>query len=121
MGKRICVLEDDDDIREVIEMLLNEEAYEVTGFASVSDFVKGGKGLMPDLFLLDVMLPDGNGIDVCEMLKSGEHTAYIPILMMSAHSTDELVKESCRADGFVAKPFDIDELIRKVSQAMSIN
>lgn len=118
MGKRICVLEDDDAIREVIEILLNEEAYEVTGFASVSDFVKGGKGRMPDLFLLDVMLPDGNGIDVCEMLKSAEQTRNIPVLMMSAHSSKVLVEQKCSSDGFVAKPFDINELLTKVDRAI---
>lgn len=118
MGKRICVLEDDEDIRQVIEILLNEEAYEVTGFASVSDFLKGGKGRMPDLFLLDVMLPDGNGIDVCGMLKSAEQTKNIPVLMMSAHSSKTLVEQSCSSDGFVAKPFDIDELLGKIGQAI---
>lgn len=75
---------------------------------------------MPDLFLLDVMLPDGNGIDVCEMLKTAHQTRSIPVLIMSAHSSEHLVKQSCRSDGFVAKPFDINELINKVTRAIEI-
>jgi len=117
-GKRICVLEDDDDIREIINVLLKEEKYQVSGFASVSDFIRGGKGGGPDLFLLDVMLPDGNGVDVCSMLKSDNLTQNIPVLMMSANSSELEVANSCKAHGFVAKPFDIYDLISKVAKVL---
>ncbi|WP_442591868.1 response regulator [Pedobacter sp. AW31-3R] len=117
--KRICVLEDDESIREVLEILLTEENYQVNGFASVSDFLKGNKGNEPDLFLLDIMLPDGNGIDLCSMLKSSERTRNIPVLMMSAHSNQMKVEETCSAEGFVKKPFDIYDLLLKVESVLA--
>lgn len=119
MGKKICILEDDEAILEVIGLLLAGEAYEVSGFASVSDFIKGNKGDLPDLFLLDVMLPDGSGIDVCGLLKSSSLTRHIPVLMMSAHSSKSQIQLSCEAQGFVSKPFDIYDLLEKVELAMA--
>ncbi|WP_025144274.1 response regulator transcription factor [Pedobacter jeongneungensis] len=117
MGRRICILEDDENIREIITILLSEENYEVTAYASIADFAARSTEYIPDLFLLDVMLPDGSGIDVCGLLKTTQHTMNIPVLMMSANSSKRLIELSCQADGFVPKPFDIYELLDKVSKS----
>lgn len=119
MGKRICILEDDPDIREIIEILLVEEQYEVISFGCVSDFIRKGKDSQPDLFLIDVMLPDGNGVEVCEILKSGELTKTIPVLMMSAHSDKIAIEQYCIPNGFIAKPFDIYDLLNKVDLSLT--
>ncbi|RZK40593.1 MAG: response regulator [Pedobacter sp.] len=118
MAKRICILEDDESIREVIELILGEEAYEVLAFASVGEFIHSDRKKNTDLFLLDVMLPDGNGIDICGMLKSAKETCNIPVLMMSANVSPSQIQNCCQADGFVAKPFDISDLLGKVSQTL---
>lgn len=118
MAKWICVLEDDDDIRDIITFLLNDGTYIVSGYASVSEFTARSEATVPDLFLLDVLLPDGNGIDVCKVLKSNFLTQSVPVLIMSAHASKSEIYHSCKADGFIAKPFDIDYLLHKVSSAL---
>lgn len=116
MGKRIFLLEDDHGIREVIELILELESYQVTSFETVEAFMMGNTNEVPDLFILDVMLPDGNGIQVCRELKSvGKNS---PILMMSAHSTAFEVENACEAEAFIAKPFDINNLVETVKKLM---
>lgn len=119
LGKRICLLEDNDDIREILEYLLNDENYEVFAFANVHDFELNIKNVKPDLFLLDVMLPDGNGMDVCQKLKTSQITHTIPVFMMSAHAQLSEMKKACPAEGFVTKPFDVFELINKIDRQMT--
>jgi len=116
MARKIYVLEDDPDIRDILEMILIEENYEVLTFSSVSEFMERDKHELADLFLLDIMLPDGNGINVCELLKKNANTSKIPVLMMSAHSNQGEVESSCAAQGFIAKPFDIYNLIAQVDR-----
>ncbi|RZJ77579.1 PleD family two-component system response regulator [Pedobacter sp. Leaf250] len=120
MGKSVFVLEDDEGIRDVIILLLEEENYDVKGFASVEDFNLNAKNLQPDLFLLDVMLPDGSGMDVCGVLKKSENTKNIPVLMMSAHAKIAEINKSCNAQGFIAKPFDIYDLLKKVDSQLNL-
>ncbi|WP_426328706.1 response regulator transcription factor [Pedobacter sp. R-06] len=121
MAKRIYVLEDDQDIRDIIEMILTEEKYEVISFSSINEFMLKDKHDQADLFLLDIRLPDGNGINVCEKLKKDFNTKKIPVLMMSAHSSKNEVQNSCGAQGFIAKPFDIYKLIEQVGHSIRHN
>ena len=114
MGKKICLLEDDEGIREIIEMILTDEQYEVYGFSNVKDFMAFEGKASQDLYLLDVRLPDGNGLKVCDNLKSNEETKRIPIMMMSAHAGLNEMRRSCKAEDFIAKPFDIFDLLKKV-------
>ncbi|RYD78473.1 MAG: response regulator [Sphingobacteriales bacterium] len=114
MGKRICVLEDNDEIREIISFILEEESYEVFSYSNVKDFIDTGKNLKPDVFLLDVMLPDGNGLDVCNILKADSATRSIPVMMMSANYKNTDVSKGCSAQDFISKPFDIFDLISRV-------
>jgi DNA-binding response OmpR family regulator len=120
MGKSVCVLEDDEGIRDVIILLLQEENYHVTGFASIEDFNLNAKNLKPDLFLLDVMLPDGSGIDICSGLKMADSTKNIPVLMMSAHAKIGEINKTCNAQGFISKPFDIYDLLKRVDYQLNL-
>ena len=85
MKKQVVLVEDDLDIRELIELILAEENYEVVSFERIRDFKNSMQQQQPDLILLDIMLPDGNGIDLCHELKSDERTQRIPVVLMSAH------------------------------------
>lgn len=67
-----------------------------------------------NLFLLDVMLPDGNGIEVCKELKSSITTREVPVVMMSAHADLKNLGEECPAEDFITKPFDINKLLQKI-------
>lgn len=117
LGQHICVLEDDADIRELISYLLESEGFKVTAFSCVTDFKAEPFAEDIALFLLDVMLPDGNGIVVCQELKSAEATAHIPVLLMSANAPAAL-QGACKNDGFISKPFDIDDLVARVRQML---
>ncbi|RZM10943.1 MAG: response regulator [Pedobacter sp.] len=111
---KIFVLEDDKDIREVVQMILELEGYKVVSFSNVHDFMNRKSGEVPDLFLLDVMLPDGSGIEVCGELKSQSDLSKAPIIIMSAHASLDEVTSLCKAEGFIQKPFDIDAFLGKV-------
>lgn len=116
MNKKICVLEDTKEILEIIKIVLEEEEYQVFGFETVSEFNANVGKILPDLCLLDVMLPDGSGLEVCKELKSTEHTQHIPIVIMTANSKILSMKEDCHAEEFIAKPFDIDYLAATVNR-----
>lgn len=114
MNKNICVLEDSEEILELVHMVL-EQDYKVHGFPTVSEFMAGHPEVHPDLFLLDVMLPDGNGIKVCNTLKNNTASKHIPVIIMTANAKMEDMKHLCPADDFISKPFDIDDLISRIA------
>jgi len=101
MSKIIMVVEDNEDIREIIAILLSEEQYEVRLCADAKSFRADISGSNPDLVILDVMLPDGNGLDLCAELKSLERTSTIPVLIMSAHASISEVTGACSPTGFI--------------------
>lgn len=109
--KEIFVVEDDEGIRELIEFLLISEQFAVKTFPNVRTFQKTVPNEVPDLFLLDIMLPDGNGMDLCKKLKENKLTSHVPVLLMSAHANISQVPE---ADDFIAKPFDVADLLKRI-------
>ena len=119
MGKRIYLLEDDEDIRFIVEYILMEAGYSVDSFGTVREFNAQISISQPDLVLLDVMLPDGNGMDICRALKTNERTVNIPVLIMSAHAAEKSVLEEACADTFISKPFDLDNLLQLVKRTMA--
>lgn len=120
MANKICVLEDTQEILEIIKIVLEEEGYEVFGFETVSEFNANVGRISPDLCLLDVMLPDGSGLDVCNDLKLAANTHHIPIVIMTANSKMTSMKETCHAEEFIAKPFDINHLAATVNRLIKI-
>jgi two-component system phosphate regulon response regulator PhoB len=120
MGKLIHVVEDDDDIRFIVEYILIESGYRVESSSNVTDFYQSLETNVPDLILLDVMLPDGNGIDICRDMKEREITKDINIIIMSAHAAEKAVLEEACSDDFISKPFDLDNLLRHVKRFLPI-
>ena len=114
LQKEIFILEDNQDLRELYEYILESENYRITTFATVTAFMEKATHV-PDLYLLDVMLPDGNGLDLCIELKGRSATAKVPVILISAHKQLHEVKAACPSADFIAKPFDIDFLISKIS------
>lgn len=121
MGKRICVLEDNDDIREIISFVLEDEQYEVFSFSNIKDFEKGARDFHPDAFLLDVMLPDGSGLDVCCGLKAETETKNVPVLMMSANFSASQMRNKCSAQDYIHKPFDIYDFVKRIDAQIQHN
>lgn len=114
MNRKITILEDDMDIREICTFIFSEEGYEVQGFADVVSF--NGSPTLPSIFLLDIRLPDGDGREVCNRLKSDPLYAAIPVIMMSANTDRASVMADCSADDFIQKPFDIENMLQKVGR-----
>ncbi|MBO9671795.1 MAG: response regulator transcription factor [Sphingobacteriaceae bacterium] len=113
--KRIHILEDDQEIRNVIEILLKDEGFELQLSSSFEELKKNIQDAMPDLFLLDVMLPDGNGAEICEDLKNDIFTKHIPIIVMSAQNNSEQKAIDALADDYISKPFDIDDILKRIN------
>jgi two-component system phosphate regulon response regulator PhoB len=116
MIKRIHVLEDDEDIRYIIEFLLKDEGYELQLSSSFSELKSKLKDSVPDLFILDVMLPDGDGADICSDLKGDLFTRHIPIIVMSANDQNKQKSLDAGADDYISKPFDIDYIVKRIDR-----
>ncbi len=113
--KKIYLVEDDHALRELITFLLMDKEYEVEAFANANSFKNKMPNAEADLILLDIMLPDGNGIDICKSLKNTENTKNIPVLLMSAHANPSIANDS-GANDFIAKPFNVDDLYAYVQK-----
>jgi DNA-binding response OmpR family regulator len=96
--------------------LLEEEQYIVETYGTVHSFREGLTLRKPDLMLMDVMLPDGDGIQVCNEVKSDTTNQHIPVIMMSAHRDFSLITNLCPAEAFINKPFNIDHLVKTVNK-----
>ena len=118
MRKTIFILEDDDDLRTLYGYIFADEDYDIITFASVKAFMEGSQQI-PNLYLLDVMLPDGDGIMLCNQLKENPLTASVPVIMVSAHKDIEDVEHECPRAEFIAKPFDIEKLTNMVSKKIN--
>ncbi len=119
LKKNIYVVEDNDDIRELVQYLLESEGYEVEAFANVSDFERKFELIKPDALVLDIMLPDGNGMDLCNKIKATASTENMPILLMSANTNALYINKKSTANDFISKPFDIDEFVQKVAKILA--
>lgn len=114
MKNSIFVLEDNEAIREIIEIILQTKGFAVKSFRNAAEFAEAmSLQEVPDLIIMDIMLPDGNGIEICQALKADELKHKIPVLLMSAHATAEAAA-TANAQGFIAKPFDINIFVDKV-------
>jgi DNA-binding response OmpR family regulator len=117
MNKIIQIVEDDEDIRAILALILEDADFTVETFCDVKSF-EDRVTQEADLILLDVMLPDGNGIEVSKSLKADSRTSTIPILIMSAHAMINDVLTATPVDGFISKPFDIDAFVNVVQSAI---
>lgn len=113
----ILVVEDDPDIREIILMVLGLEGFMVTGVAEGQGALEKVKADQPDVVLLDVLLGDRDGREICQEIKANPETRNIPVMMVSAsHGYHDPGGPDCPADDFIAKPFDIHELVSRVKR-----
>jgi two-component system phosphate regulon response regulator PhoB len=115
MAKRIIIIEDDIDILGMMAYILKDAGYEVIG-ATDCRLLKNVLETKPDLILMDNRLRDGSGKDECRKLKENVSTRHIPVVIVSANQhLPQLATESL-ADGYVSKPFDLDEIISVAKQ-----
>ena len=116
MGKWIYYLKDYTSIRELVLYALKTAEFQVMGFENAASFYKRMKEQQPDLILLDIMLPDEDGVSILKKLKSRPDTENIPVIMMTAKSSeyDKVLGLDSGADDYITKPFGVMELISRV-------
>lgn len=112
----IYIVEDDESIREIESIALKNSNYIVSAFENAKEFYKKLDELVPDLILLDVMLPDESGYDIVRKLRKRPATQDIPIIMVTAKTTEMAMIKGFDggADDYIKKPFSIMELITRV-------
>lgn len=112
----IYIVEDDEGIREIEEFALKNAGHKVVGFENAKNFYKQLEAVIPDLVLLDVMLPDENGNEIVRKLRSNSDTKRLPVIMVTAKTTElDLIKGlDGGADDYIKKPFSVMELISRV-------
>ena len=121
MNKNILVIEDEPDIRKNLEYNLGREGFIVSSEASLSDAEKKLQNNNDfSLILLDLMLPDGSGLDLCKKIKGNPETESIPVIILTAKDdeVDRVVGFELGADDYVTKPFSVRELILRIKAVL---
>ena len=111
--KKILIADDDPAILDVLTLFLEDVGYEVEGTTDGETLRHFPSGY-PDLLLLDIWMSGWNGRDICLSLKSQDATRHLPILIVSANRETQHIACAAGADGFLAKPFDLDDLLKKI-------
>ncbi len=117
---RILIVEDEPDLQQVIEFNLKSAGYEVLKASNGAEGLRLARDGKPDLVLLDIMLPDSSGLEVCRQLKAAEQTRGVPVIMLTARAEeiDRVVGFEIGADDYVVKPFSVRELTLRISAVM---
>lgn len=112
----IYLVEDDDSIRELVLYTLHTTGFEAEGFRNAADFWQALEKELPQLVLLDIMLPDEDGLHILKRLRAGAETADLPVMMLTAKSSeyDRVVGLDNGADDYMPKPFGMMELVSRV-------
>ncbi|WP_413687689.1 response regulator transcription factor [Rhodobacter sp. Har01] len=119
--RRVLIVEDDDSIALALEFVLGREGYAHDRVADGTEALAMIRAQVPDLVLLDVMLPGLSGYEICHRLRDDPAMAGVRILMMTARGSaqDQRRARELGADGFVAKPFELDILRREVRRLLA--
>ena len=117
MSSVIYSVEDDKDIAKIINKTLSKQGYDVVSFYDGTSFIKAFDENKPDMVLLDVMLPDLSGAHLLQYIRKDSANDHIPVIIISANSlvTDKVDGLDMGADDYIAKPFDLLELMSRVN------
>ena len=120
MANLIAILEDELDISDLITVNLRKGGFSVEAFQDSDSLMRFLRKQIPDLIILDLMLPDADGMDVCKYLKKRDEFTGIPIIMVTAKSeeTDKVLGLELGADDYVTKPFSPRELVARVKAVL---
>lgn len=112
----IYIVEDDKNILEIETFALKNSGYDIRGFSCAKDFHHALKDFLPDLIILDIMLPDEDGLSILKKLRMDKKTLNLPIIMVTAKTTeiDKVKGLDMGADDYMTKPFGVMELISRV-------
>ena len=113
------IVDDDFALLRAIELMLEPDRYRVDGLEAPGDLLRM-KTDLPDLVLLDYFLPGKKGDEICRRLKNNKITSKIPVLLISAKKDLPAVAASSGADGYLFKPFRMDELVDKINHTIGL-
>lgn len=117
---RVLIIDDDKDLLTVVNSLLRKNGFEISAFLDWKSAWGAIKTFNPQLILLDVFLPEIDGLDICKKLKSSYFTRNIPIIVFSSYPDigDTAIYEF-GADDFISKPFEMNEIIKRIYSVLS--
>jgi two-component system phosphate regulon response regulator PhoB len=120
MSQKILIIEDEPDIRKTLEYNISREGYDVVSASSLLEAKSQIESDSFSLILLDLMLPDGSGLDLCREIKSDKEKSSIPIIILTAKDdeVDKVVGFELGADDYVTKPFSVRELILRMKAVL---
>lgn len=121
MKQRILVVDDEPEAVELVEFNLKQAGYDVATAADGAEALKKTRALLPSLVLLDVMLPEMDGLEVCKMLRRDPATAAVPIIMLTAKAAeiDRVLGLELGADDYLTKPFSPREMVLRVKKLLA--
>src|SRR6266700_3006255 len=114
--KKIVLIEDDADLYALLQYNLEKEGFEMTGSKTGKGAIDLCRAFGPDLILLDIMLPDSDGLDICKGIRNHPELAHVPVIFLTARGseTDRIVGLELGASDYVVKPFFVRELIARI-------
>jgi len=114
--KKILLIEDDSDLFALLKYNLEKEGFQMVGTQTGKGAVELCRRERPDLILLDIMLPDSDGLDICKGIRARAELAHIPVIFLTARAseTDRIVGLELGADDYIVKPFFVRELIARI-------
>src|SRR5436190_1887491 len=114
--KKIVLIEDDSDLYALLQYNLEKEGFHVSGSKTGKGAIDLCRSFGPDLVLLDIMLPDSDGLDICKAIHNYPELAHVPVIFLTARGseTDRIVGLELGACDYVVKPFFVRELIARI-------
>jgi len=119
-NERVLVVDDEEDLLELVSYNLQKEGYTVSCVGTGEEALNSARTLLPDLIVLDLWLPSVDGLDVCKQLKSDSRTQHVPIIMLTAKSTEADVVTGLElgADDYITKPFSPRVLVARIKTVL---
>ena len=120
MRRRILVVDDEPDLVELVSFNLRAEGYEVITAANGMEALNQARAALPDLIVLDLMMPELDGLSVCEILRRLPSTAPIPVIMLTAWKSEltRIIGLDTGAEDYITKPFSPRDLVTRVKNAL---
>ena len=119
--KKILIVDDNIDVLQVMQLLLITHGYAVEGTTNGEETIELADIFKPDLIFLDIHLSGIDGRDICRKIKTSDNAKNIPVILFSANLINDKMLAETMADEFVAKPFDIHDLLAKVDKHIGVN
>ena len=117
--EKIFVADDDDDIVHILSLMLQTKGYEVQTSRDATEILTFTPGNLPDLVMLDIWMSGVDGREICRKLKEDPVTRHIPVLFISANANIQEITNESMADGFIAKPFEMEDMLTKVKATLA--